>query len=145
MPNNIHNPQPGQYNAANSTYENLPLHRRISTSARFDAVINNAIRGSVRIVNDKEHNVSNNQFAPGIGYVDNNVPGRITTFSSTQVLSSSMVNEVVVGRAWNSFGFMSDDGRVRVRLPRLVAVVARRRSAAPRALRRVSGRAGTRL
>ena len=110
MPNNIHNPQPGQYNAANSTYENLPLHRRISTSARFDAVINNAIRGSFRIVNDKEHNVSNNQFAPGIGYVDNKVPGRITTFSSTQVLSSSMVNEVVVGRAWNSFGFMSDEG-----------------------------------
>src|SRR5687768_3022301 len=110
LPNNIHNPQPGQYNAANSAYENLPLHRRISTSARFNTVINDAIRGSFRIVNDKEHNVSNNQFAPGIGYVDNKVPGRITTFSSTQVLSSSMVNEVVVGRAWNSFGFMSDEG-----------------------------------
>ena len=111
MPNDIHNPQPGQYNAANSAYENLPLHHRISTSARVDAVINNAIRGSFRIVNDKEHNVSNNQFAPGIGYVDNRVPGRITTFASTQVLSSSMVNEVVVGRAWNSFGFMSDEGK----------------------------------
>ena len=111
LPNNIHDPTPGQYNAANSTYENLPLHRRISTSARVDAVINQAIRGSFRIVNDKEHNVSNNQFAPGIGYVDNRVPGRITTFSSTQVLGSSMVNEIVVGRAWNSFGFMSDTGK----------------------------------
>ena len=61
LPNNIHNPQPSQYNAANSTYENLPLHSRISTSARLDAVINDAIRGSFRIVNDQEHNVSNNR------------------------------------------------------------------------------------
>jgi hypothetical protein len=109
--NEIHNPQPGQYNAANSAYENLPLHSRTSTSARLDAVINNAIRGSFRIVNDREHNVSNNGFAPGIGYVDNAVPGRITTGSSTQVLSSSIVNEVVIGRAWNSFGFVSDTGK----------------------------------
>jgi hypothetical protein len=111
LPNNIHNPQPGQYNAANAAYENLPLHSRRSTSARFDAVINQAIRGSFRIVDDKEHNVSNNAFAPGLGYVDNAVPGRIMTGSTTQVFGSSLVNEIVIGRAWNSFGFRSDTGK----------------------------------
>ena len=40
---------------------------------------------------------------------------------------------------------MSDDGQVQVRLPRLVAVDARRRSAAPRAVRRVPRTARTRL
>ena len=106
-----------------------------STSVRFDAVMSDAIRGSFRFVNDNEDNVSNNQFAPGIGYVNNAVPGRITTGSSTQVLGSSIVNEVMVGRALEQLRVPIGRRRIRVRLPRLVAVDARRRSAAPRAIR----------
>lgn len=105
LPNNIHNPQPGQYNAANSAYENVPLHNRLSTSLRLDTVVNNAVRGSFRIVNDRENNISNNRFAPGLGVTNNAVPGRIVTGGSTQVLSSSMVNEITVGYAANSYGF----------------------------------------
>jgi hypothetical protein len=111
LPNNIHNPQPGQYNTSNSAYESLPLHSRLSTSVRLDAVLSERIRGSFRIVNDEENNISNNAFAPGVGYRNNYVPGRIITGSSTQVLSPTMVNEVTVGRAWNSYGFRSDEGK----------------------------------
>ena len=105
LPNNIHNQQPGQYNAANSAYDSLPLHDRLSTSVRLDAVLGDRIRGSFRFVNDQENNIRNNALAPGVGHINNAVPGRIITGSSTQVLSTSMVNEVTVGRAWNSYGW----------------------------------------
>jgi len=110
MPNEIRNPQNNQYNTSNSAYENLPLHNRRSTSVRLDTVVNNAVRGSFRMVNDRENNISNNRFAPGLGETNNAVPGRIMTGSSTQVLGSTMVNEIVVGYARNSYGFRPAEG-----------------------------------
>lgn len=110
MPNDIHNPANNQYNAANSLYETLPKHSRTNTTLRFDVVVNESIRGSMRFINDREDNVSNNFFAPGIGAMNNAVPGRILTASSTQVLSPSIVNEVTVGYARNSYGFRVPKG-----------------------------------
>jgi hypothetical protein len=105
MPNDIHDPSAGQYNASNSAYENLPLHSRLNTTLRLDTVINNRLRGSFRLIKDREDNISNNRFAPGLGTTNNAVPGKILTGSSTQVLSNSLVNEMTVGYAWNSYGF----------------------------------------
>ena len=110
LPNEIHNPQNNQYNAANSAYENLPLHDRLSTSGRFDVVVNPSIRGSIRFQNDRENNVSNNAFFPGVGYLNNSVPGRLVSGSSTQVLRSNLVNEVTVGFARNNYSFISPKG-----------------------------------
>jgi hypothetical protein len=86
LPNDIHNPQPGQYNAANSAYETLPLHSRTNTTIRLDAVVNASVRGSMRFINDREDNISNNRFAPGLGTTNNAVPGRLLTASATQVV-----------------------------------------------------------
>ena len=110
MPNDIHNPQPGQYNAANSSYETLPLHSRTNSTLRFDVVLSSRIRGSYRFINDREDNISNNVFAPGIGYANNAVPGYISTGNITMVLSKSMVNEVTTGFAHNSYSWIPGTG-----------------------------------
>jgi hypothetical protein len=111
LPNDIHNPQPGQYNAANSAYETLPLHSRTDTTVRLDVVQSDNLRGSMRFINDREDNISNNRFAPGLGTTNNAVPGRLLTVSSTQILSRSMVNEMAGGWARNSYGFRPATGK----------------------------------
>jgi hypothetical protein len=111
LPNDIHNPQNNQYNAANSAYETLPLHSRTNTTLRFDAVANASLRGSLRFINDREDNIQNNRFAPGLGTTNNAVPGRLLTASATQVLGSSMVNEMAGGYARNSYGFRPAEGK----------------------------------
>ena len=96
------------------------------------------MRGSFRFIKDREDNISNNVFAPGIGWRTTPCRATSSTGSSTQVL------ELVDGQR--------DDGRLRAQqlrvldrprastpktTARLVPVGARRRSAAPRAVRRV--------
>ena len=81
-------------------------------------VLNASLRGSYRFIKDREDNISNNVFAPGIGWANNAVPGYISTASATQVLEPRLVNEITVGFAHNSYGWYSADGQVRRRLPR---------------------------
>ena len=111
LPNGIHNPQPNQYNAGNAAYETMPLHSRTSNTLRIDAVLNQNIRGSVKFSKDREDNINNNRFAPGLGITNNAVPGQLLSFSSTQVLSPRIVNEVTVGYARNSYGFRPAEGK----------------------------------
>ena len=59
----------------------------------------------------QEHNVSNNQFAPGIGYVDNKCRAGSPRSAAHRCSAHRWSTRVVVGRAWNSFGFMSDEGK----------------------------------
>jgi hypothetical protein len=109
-PNNIFNPQPGQYNAGNSSYETLPLHSRTSTTVRLDVVHNSNVRGSYRFINDREDNISNNVFAPGIGVANNAVPGFISTGGVTMVFGDSLVNEMSGGFAHNSYSWIPGGG-----------------------------------
>ncbi|MEO7274789.1 MAG: hypothetical protein ABIX28_09090, partial [Vicinamibacterales bacterium] len=111
LPNDIHNPQPNQYNAANSTYETMPLHSRTSSTFRYDVVLNQNVRGSLKFSKDREDNINNNRFAPGLGITNNAVPGQLMTIGSTQVLSSKIVNEVTIGYAKNSYGFRPAEGQ----------------------------------
>jgi hypothetical protein len=111
LPNEIHDPTNNQYNASNSAYESLPFHSRTNNTVRLDLVLNDHVRGSFRFVKDREDNINNNRFAPGLGVTNNAVPGRILTASSTQVLRSSIVNEVTVGYARNSYGFRPAKGK----------------------------------
>src|SRR4029078_11051278 len=102
LPNEIHNPQPNQYNAANSAYETLPLHSRTNNTMRFDVVHSASLRGSYRFIKDREDNISNNVFAPGIGLANNAVPGYISTGNVTQVFGRRLVNETTIGFAHNT-------------------------------------------
>jgi hypothetical protein len=106
MPNDIHNQANNQYNAANSTFDTKPEHSRVSNTLRLDAVLNDRIRGSFKFTRDIENNLNNNALYIGSPYTVNNyVPGWIWSASSTQVLSSSMVNEMTVGYGHNNYGF----------------------------------------
>ena len=119
LPNDIHDPTPNQYNAANSAYETLPLHSRISTSVRLDAVVNDRDPRQV-LVRERpaKNNISNNRVRAGRrGTGTTRCRAGSITGSSTQVLSPSMVNEVTVGRALEQLRVHVRHGRARVRLP----------------------------
>jgi hypothetical protein len=107
-PNNILNPQPGQEWTSNSAFESNPLHSRTNHTLRIDGVWSKSLRGSFKFIRDREDNWSNNQFSPGLGYVNNFVPGWIYSGSVTQVLSSRMVNEINAGFGHNNYGFKGD-------------------------------------
>lgn len=109
MPNGIHDPATNQYNASNSLYETLPRHSRTNNTLRFDVVLSQNVRGSYRFIKDREDNVLNNRFAPGIGTANNGVPGYISTGSVTAVLGPTLVNETTVGFAHNSYSWVPAD------------------------------------
>ncbi len=111
MPNGYFDPSNNQYNAFNYGVDTYPYHSRTNNTLRLDVVPNASVRGSYRFIKDREDNISNNIFAPGIGWANNAVPGYISTGSSTQVLGSHLVNEVTVGFAHNSYAWYSDDGK----------------------------------
>jgi hypothetical protein len=110
MPNGIRNPANNQYHAANNMVETLPRHSRTNNTFRLDVVLGERLRGSWRYIRDREDNISNNAFSPGIGFTNNAVPGKISTGSITAVLSPSMVNESTFGYAWNSYSWIAPTG-----------------------------------
>ena len=110
LPNGYFDPSSNQYNAFNYGVDTFPYHSRTNNTMRFDVVLNPNIRGSYRFIKDREDNISNNVFAPGIGWANNAVPGYISTGSVTQVLGPRLVNETTVGFAHNSYAWYADDG-----------------------------------
>ena len=92
MPNGYFDPANNQYNAFNYGVDTYPYHSRTNNTLRIDGVLNSSVRGSYRFIKDREDNISNNVFAPGIGWANNAVPGYISTGSFTQVL----------GRTWST-------------------------------------------
>ena len=111
LPNGYFDPSNNQYNAFNYGVDTFPYHSRTNNTLRLDVVLNNSVRGSYRFIKDREDNISNNVFAPGIGWANNAVPGYISTGSVTPVLGPRLVNETTVGFAHNSYGWFSDDGK----------------------------------
>jgi hypothetical protein len=111
MPNGYFDPANNQYNAYNYGVDTYPYHSRTNNTLRLDVVLNPSVRGSYRFIKDREDNISNNVFAPGIGWANNAVPGYISTGSITQVLGPNLVNETTVGFAHNSYAWYADDGK----------------------------------
>ena len=135
LPNEIHDPTNNQYNASNSAYESLPFHSRTNNTVRLDLVLNDRVRGSFKFVKDREDNINNNRFAPGLGVTNNAVPGRILTASSTQVLRL-IDRQRGDGRIRaEQLRVQARDGQGRLRSSRLVPLDARRRPPAARAIR----------
>ena len=111
LPNGYFDPANNQYNAYNYGVDTYPYHSRQNNTLRLDLVLNPSVRGSYKFIKDREDNISNNVFAPGIGWANNAVPGYISTGSVTQVLRSNLVNETTLGFAHNSYAWYSDDGK----------------------------------
>jgi len=111
LPNGYFDPSNNQYNAFNYGVDTYPYHSRTNNTLRLDLVLNPSVRGSFRFIKDREDNISNNVFAPGIGWANNAVPGYISTGNATQVLGRRLVNETTLGFAHNSYAWYSDDGK----------------------------------
>jgi len=111
LPNGYVDTSNNQYNAFNFLVDTLPLHNRTNTTLRLDGVLTDTIRGSFRLINDHENNISNNVFAPGIGYANNAVPGWTWTGSLTAVLKPTLVNEISFGRSINHYSWLPADGK----------------------------------
>jgi hypothetical protein len=109
LPNGYVDTSNNQYNAFNYGVDTFPYHSRTNNTLRLDVVVNPSVRGSYRFIKDREDNISNNVFAPGIGWANNAVPGYISTGSVTSVLGPRLVNETTLGFAHNSYGWFSDD------------------------------------
>jgi hypothetical protein len=111
LPNGYFDPSNNQYNAFNYGVDTFPYHSRTNNTLRLDVVPNSSLRGSYRFIKDREDNISNNVFAPGIGWANNAVPGYISTGNVTQVFGRRLVNETTIGFAHNSYAWYSDDGK----------------------------------
>jgi len=105
MPNGVLNLQAGQEWTSNSAYDTTPEHGRTNNVIRIDQVFTTATRGSFRLLKDRDDTWSYNNFAPGQGHVNNNVPGIVASGTVTQVLKPTMVNEMNFGYTHNRWGF----------------------------------------
>ena len=110
LPNGAFDPANNQYNRFNYLTETLPFHSRTNNTGRMDVVLNEKLRGSFRFIKDREDNIENNRYAPGIGWSNNAVPGYLMSGSITKVISSSMVNETSFGFAHNQYSWIAAEG-----------------------------------
>jgi outer membrane receptor protein involved in Fe transport len=108
LPNGITNPVAGQEWTSNSAFDQTPLHSRTDHVFRSDVVLSDKTRFSGKVLADREDNISNNQFAPGLGIVNNFVPGYVVSGAMTRVLTPRMVNEINLGFGHNNYGFKGD-------------------------------------
>jgi hypothetical protein len=111
MPNGYFDPSNNQYNAYNYGVDTFPYHSRTNNTLRLDVVLNPTLRGSYKFIKDREDNIGNNTFAPGIGWANNAVPGYISTGNVTKVFGPNLVNETTLGFAHNSYAWYADDGK----------------------------------
>jgi outer membrane receptor protein involved in Fe transport len=107
LPNGILNPQSGQEWTSNSAYDQTPLHSRTNHVVRIDGVLTQNVRASFKFIKDREDNWSPNAFSPGVGFVNNAVPGSLYSGSISQVLNPRIVNEMNFGYTKNSWGFVA--------------------------------------
>jgi outer membrane receptor protein involved in Fe transport len=105
QPNGILNLQAGQEFTSNSAYDTTPEHGRTNNVIRVDQVFTAATRASFRLLKDRDDTWSYNNFTPGTGHVNNNVPGIVASGTVTQVLKPTMVNEMNFGYTHNRWGF----------------------------------------
>jgi hypothetical protein len=110
LPNNIRDFTTNAYNNSNDARDTTPLHTRTNFVSRGDVVISQNIRASVRALFDRDHAITYNDVAPGIGEINNVFPGNLFTASVSQVLTSNLVNEVTGGFSHNHWGFRIGKG-----------------------------------
>ncbi|MGH9163629.1 MAG: carboxypeptidase regulatory-like domain-containing protein, partial [Vicinamibacteraceae bacterium] len=85
-PNGVTNPVPGEEFTSNSAFDETPLHSRTNHVLRIDGVLSQTLRASFTFMRDREDNWRGSDFAPGLGWVNNFVPGWIYSGKLTHVL-----------------------------------------------------------
>ena len=137
LPNGIYDPANNQYNASNSAYDTLPLpqpHEQHAAPRRgAERPASAAASGSSRTAKTTSATTSSRRASAG-----RTTPCRATSrrAASRRCSGRSMVNEMTVGFAHNSYGWYRGRRRVRRRLPPVLPVGGGRRPAAARAVRR---------
>ena len=110
MPNGYFNPANNQYNAANYHVDTMPYHSRTNNTLRLDVVLNNK-RARQLPVHQGSRGQHQQQRRSRRASAGRTTPCRATCPGSvTQVLGPTLVNEITVGFAHNSYGWSSDDG-----------------------------------
>ncbi len=111
MPNGVLNQAIGQQFTSNDARDVTPIHKRTNFVTRIDTVLSQTQRVSLRALFDRDDSITFNRVAPGIGSHNNVFPGDLVSGSASQVLSSSMVNEVTAGYSHNHYGFRVGTGK----------------------------------
>ncbi|MPZ20795.1 MAG: hypothetical protein GEV06_23230 [Luteitalea sp.] len=111
VPNGILNQQAGQQWTSNDAQDITPIHTRQNFVMRLDAVLSQSTRFSVRTIFDRDDSITFNRVAPGVGSHNNVFPGDFISASASQVLGSSMVNEITAGFSHNHYGFRVGTGK----------------------------------
>src|SRR6185503_15655362 len=106
LPNNTFSTVQADRFSSNDAQDTLPLHTRKNFVLRVDQVINQNLRASAKLLFDRDHSVTFNRVAPGIGSVNNLFPGDLITGAVSQVISPTTVNEVTLGFSHNHWGFI---------------------------------------
>ena len=109
-PNGTLNQQAGQQWTSNDGQDTTPIHKRKNFVMRLDAVLSTRTRFSVRALLDRDDSITFNRVAPGVGSHNNVFPGNLVSGSMTQILSTSMVNEITAGFSQNHYGFRVGTG-----------------------------------
>lgn len=110
LPNNILSTAPADLYRSNDARDATPVHDRKNFVGRVDIALTASIRASVKWLQDSDNLISPNATAPGLDEVNNYVPGKVVTGSLTQVLSPSMVNDLIVGFGYDRFGYKVERG-----------------------------------
>ena len=112
LPNGIRDPSKDNYNNSNDAQDKTPLHDRTNFVSRVDVVLTPNTRFSGKALFDRDNSIAFNRVAPGIGDINNVFPGDLLTGAYTQVLGSSMVNELTLGFSHNHYGFRIGKGAI---------------------------------
>ena len=97
-------------NAGNFAARVAIIDTGADTVIRIDTQLSDSQRFSIRTLFDRDDSTTFNRVAPGIGSVNNMFPGNLLTGTYTQILSSTLVNEVIGGLSQNHWGFRVGTG-----------------------------------
>jgi hypothetical protein len=109
-PNGYVNPAPGQQYTANFLASATPFYRRRDDIVRVDYQVTNKMNMFVRWGNDTRDQEQEFSVSPGVGPLLNFLPGYNWSGHIVNMISSSMVNEIVIGVGHNNFGFYRQGG-----------------------------------
>ena len=129
------NPAVGQQWTSNSAYDLTPVHGRTNNVVRLDTVFTDKTRMAIRFVKDRDDDWSWNRLTPGTGFVNQNTPG--SADREHRLAGAQADGRQRDGLRLHAQPLGLQGGR-RLRLHVAVSVHARRRSAAVRAVRRLS-------
>lgn len=104
-PNGYVNPAPGQQFTANYLASATPYYRRRDDIIRLDYQVSSKMNMYGRWGNDTRDQQQVFTVSPGIGSLNNFLPGYNFSGHIVNTFSASMVNEVVLGVGHNNFGF----------------------------------------